>query len=80
MSAREREYFTSGLRGHVHGTEERVRAALEEVVAQTGADEVLVTTSTYDREALRESFTRLAHLAGLRPGPPPRGEGRGGGA
>ncbi|MFF8382555.1 MsnO8 family LLM class oxidoreductase [Streptomyces kanasensis] len=79
VSAREREYLASGLRGHVHGTEEQVREALEEVVAQTGADELLVTTSTYDREALRDSFGRLARLAGLRPGPPPRGEERGGG-
>jgi alkanesulfonate monooxygenase SsuD/methylene tetrahydromethanopterin reductase-like flavin-dependent oxidoreductase (luciferase family) len=67
MTAREREYYEAGLRGHVHGTEEQVRAALERVVAETGADELLVTTSTYDRVALRDSFRRLARLAGLRP-------------
>ncbi|MFB9393359.1 MsnO8 family LLM class oxidoreductase [Streptomyces coeruleoprunus] len=66
MTARQRESYESALRGHVHGTEEQVRAALDEVVEQTGADELLVTTSTYDRAALLDSFTRLSRLAGLR--------------
>ncbi|MEU3823154.1 LLM class flavin-dependent oxidoreductase [Streptomyces sp. NPDC030392] len=76
MTARQREYFEAGLRGHVHGTEARVRAALERVAAETGADELLVTTSTYDRAALRDSYRRLARLAGLRP-PAPARPGRG---
>ncbi|OEJ97780.1 methylene-tetrahydromethanopterin reductase [Streptomyces thermolilacinus SPC6] len=73
MTARQREFFEAGLRGHVHGTEDRVRAELAEVAALTGADELLVTTSTYDRAALRDSYRRLARLAGLRPaaGPAP---------
>lgn len=29
-----------------------------------GADEVLVTTSTYDRDALLDSFRRLARVTG----------------
>ncbi|MFV2120828.1 MsnO8 family LLM class oxidoreductase [Streptomyces sp. Act-28] len=79
MTARERERFESGSRGHVHGTEEQVRTALERVVAETGADELLVTTSTYDRAALRDSFRRLARLAGLRPPSPARARERPGG-
>ncbi|MFE6027157.1 LLM class flavin-dependent oxidoreductase [Streptomyces niveus] len=65
MTAKEREFYESGLRGHVQGTEEQVAAALESVIGETGADEVLVTTSSYDRDALLESFTRLARVAEL---------------
>ncbi|WP_411104663.1 LLM class flavin-dependent oxidoreductase [Streptomyces sp. cmx-4-9] len=65
MTAKERELYEAALTGHVHGTEEQVAAQLSEVAALTGADELLVTTSTYDRTALLDSFTRLARLAGL---------------
>lgn len=65
MTAKEREFYESGLRGHVAGTEEQVTEALEGVVKDTGADEVLVTTSTYDRGALLDSFRRLAGIASL---------------
>ncbi|MFF9868939.1 MsnO8 family LLM class oxidoreductase [Streptomyces sp. NPDC013953] len=65
MTAKQRELYESGLRGHVHGTEEQVRDALEEVVKETAADEILVTTSTYDRAALLDSHRRLARVAGL---------------
>lgn len=64
-TAKEREFYESGLRGHIQGTEEQVAEALESVIAESGADEVLVTTSTYDRDALLDSFTRLARVAGL---------------
>lgn len=69
MTARERTFYESGLTGHVHGTEEQVARALESVVEETGAQEVLVTTSTYDREALLDSYRRLSRIAGL--GRPP---------
>ncbi|MGW4683966.1 LLM class flavin-dependent oxidoreductase [Streptomyces sp. NPDC004244] len=65
MTAKERELYEGALAGHVHGTEEQVAAELAEVSALTGADELLVTTSTYDRDALLDSFGRLARLAGL---------------
>ncbi|MFC8830079.1 LLM class flavin-dependent oxidoreductase [Streptomyces sp. NPDC057137] len=65
MTAKEREFYESGLRGHVQGTEDQVADALESVIKETDADEVLVTTSTYDRDALLDSFTRLARVAGL---------------
>jgi hypothetical protein len=35
---------------------------LETVLKETAADEVLVTTSTYDREDLLDSYRRLASL------------------
>ncbi|MFB6538614.1 LLM class flavin-dependent oxidoreductase [Streptomyces noursei] len=65
MSARERDGYAAALRGHVHGTPEQVAAELGALIERTAADEVLVTTSTYDRAALLESFERLARLAGL---------------
>lgn len=68
MTEKQREFFESGLRGHVYGTQEQVAEALERVVKESGAREVLVTTSTYDREALRDSYRGLARVAGLRTG------------
>ncbi|MFJ2824723.1 MsnO8 family LLM class oxidoreductase [Streptomyces toxytricini] len=65
MTARERELYEGALAGHIHGTAEQVGGRLAEVAALTGADELLVTTSTHDRAALLDSFTRLARLAGL---------------
>ncbi|MFJ6793084.1 LLM class flavin-dependent oxidoreductase [Streptomyces sp. NPDC091268] len=64
MTPKERELYEGALAGHVHGTEEQVAAQLAEVEELTGADELLVTTSTYDREALLDSYRRLARLAG----------------
>ncbi|MFD7256262.1 MsnO8 family LLM class oxidoreductase [Streptomyces sp. NPDC059874] len=65
MSPKERELYEGALTGHIHGTEEQVAAELSEVAELTGADELLVTTSTYDRTALLDSFERLARITGL---------------
>ncbi|RSS73968.1 MsnO8 family LLM class oxidoreductase [Streptomyces sp. WAC06614] len=65
MSPKERERYEAALAGHVHGTEEQVAGELARVGRTVEADELLVTTSTYDRTALLDSFTRLARLAGL---------------
>ncbi|MCQ4211265.1 LLM class flavin-dependent oxidoreductase [Streptomyces longispororuber] len=67
MTAKERELYESGLRGHIVGTEQQVTDELEAVIKESGAQEVLVTTSTYDREGLLESFRRLARIARLTP-------------
>ncbi|RSN51480.1 LLM class flavin-dependent oxidoreductase [Streptomyces sp. WAC 04229] len=64
MTAKERDLYESGLAGHVAGTEEQVADALETLVKETGAQEVLVTTSTYDRAALLDSYRRLARVVG----------------
>ncbi|MFE7429168.1 MULTISPECIES: MsnO8 family LLM class oxidoreductase [unclassified Streptomyces] len=68
MTEKERDLYEKGLRGHVQGTEDQVAAALETVIGETGADEVLVTTSTHDREALVDSLRRLSRVAGLTAG------------
>ncbi|MHC3455257.1 LLM class flavin-dependent oxidoreductase [Streptomyces prasinus] len=65
MTARERDLYESGLGGHIAGTEEQVAGELETILKETGAQEVLVTTSTHDRTALLDSYRRLAALAGL---------------
>ncbi|MET9883202.1 LLM class flavin-dependent oxidoreductase [Streptomyces sp. NPDC006430] len=65
MTPKERDLYEGALVGHVHGTEEQVAQELAGVAELTGADELLVTTSTYDRTALLDSFERLARVAGL---------------
>ncbi|MCZ9352791.1 LLM class flavin-dependent oxidoreductase [Streptomyces mutabilis] len=67
MTAKERGLYESGLAGHLAGTEDQVAEELESLVEDTGAQEVLVTTSTYDREALLDSYRRLARVTGSEP-------------
>ncbi|MET9776933.1 LLM class flavin-dependent oxidoreductase [Streptomyces sp. NPDC006367] len=64
MTAKERGLYESGLTGHIAGTEEQVADALETLLKETGAQEVLVTTSTHDRAALLDSYRRLARVTG----------------
>ena len=62
MTERERGFYEAGLAGHIAGTEEQVAHELETVLKETAAQEVLVTTSTYDREALLDSYRRLSTI------------------
>jgi len=62
LSPRARTFYESGLTGHLAGTEEQVADELETLLKQTEAQEVLVTTSTYDRDALLDSYRRLATI------------------
>lgn len=62
MTDRERGFYEGGLAGHIAGTQEQVAHELETVLKETGAQEVLVTTSTYDRAALVDSYRRLARI------------------
>ncbi|RDG35128.1 LLM class flavin-dependent oxidoreductase [Streptomyces corynorhini] len=66
MTERERALFEEAARGRTHGTADEVAAGLEKLLGRTGADEFLVTTSTYDRAALLDSYRRLAALLGRR--------------
>ncbi|GAA0468158.1 MsnO8 family LLM class oxidoreductase [Streptomyces sp. NPDC046215] len=74
--AKERGFYEAALGGGLHGTEEEVAAALGSLIERSGADEVLVTTSGYDRVGLLDSYRRLARLAGL---PARASQGLGGG-
>lgn len=60
MTDKERGFYESGLTGHIAGTPEQVAGELEALLKETDADEVLVTTSTHDREALLDSYRLLA--------------------
>ncbi|MEV1067787.1 LLM class flavin-dependent oxidoreductase [Streptomyces sp. NPDC050263] len=62
MSPKERGFYESGLSGHLAGTEEQVTEELETLLKETGAQEILVTTSTYDRATLLDSHRRLAQI------------------
>ncbi len=65
MAGKERTHYEDALRGHLHGTAEEVVEELAEIVALSGADEVLVTTSS-----LRPCRPdRFLPQAGRRPGP-----------
>lgn len=66
MSEKEREFYEQSLRGQIYGTPAEVEAALGGLVQRTAADEVLITTNTYDRTELLASYEALAHLADLR--------------
>ncbi len=65
MGARERTAFEQALTGHIAGTPDQALDALTGLLERTGADEFLVTTSTYDRAELLTSYRLLAEAAGL---------------
>ncbi|MCG6494041.1 MsnO8 family LLM class oxidoreductase [Kitasatospora sp. A2-31] len=65
MTPRERAAYQEALRGHIAGTPARAAAELAALVERTRADEYLVTTSTYDRAALLDSYRLLAEAVGL---------------
>lgn len=67
MTERERRLVAESMRDQIHGTEDEVAEALERLITRTGADEILVHTSTFDRAARLESHRRLARLTGLLP-------------
>jgi luciferase family oxidoreductase group 1 len=51
----------------VIGTPEQVRAGIEEVASDYGAEEVIVVTITYDHGARRRSYELIAEAFGLTP-------------
>lgn len=52
------------LGGTIHGDAERVAQEISALVDRTGADEVIASTSMYDRDALARSDEALAELPG----------------
>jgi luciferase family oxidoreductase group 1 len=59
LTAREKEFFENALRGQIYGTPDAVDAALGDLVRRTASDEVLITTSAYDRGDLLASLAKL---------------------
>lgn len=62
MTGPERERFDEAMSGQLHGTQEDVAKALESLLERSAADEFLVTTSTYDRAELLDSYRLLAEV------------------
>jgi alkanesulfonate monooxygenase SsuD/methylene tetrahydromethanopterin reductase-like flavin-dependent oxidoreductase (luciferase family) len=62
----EGEPLVGGSRRITAGTPEQVRAGLETLAHQYGADEVIVVTITFDHAARRRSYELLADAFGLR--------------
>lgn len=62
MTGPERERFDQAMRGQLHGTQEDVAGGLESLLERSAADEFLVTTSTYDRAELLDSYRLLAEV------------------
>ncbi|MFD3747835.1 LLM class flavin-dependent oxidoreductase [Nocardia sp. NPDC058633] len=65
MTDRQRQLFERSLGSQIHGTEDQVAEAVENLVSRTDADEILVHTSTFDRDARWDSHRRLARVVGL---------------
>jgi luciferase family oxidoreductase group 1 len=66
--ASEGEPVVGGSRRITAGTPEQVRAGLETIAQQYGADEVIVVTITFDHAARRRSYELLADAFGLSAG------------
>ncbi|RRO14763.1 LLM class flavin-dependent oxidoreductase [Saccharopolyspora rhizosphaerae] len=62
MTDRERTHFTRAVRGHTYGTPDDVAPALEDLLATTAADELLVTTTGHDQDERLRSYRLLAEL------------------
>lgn len=59
----ERVAVESKLRAAIVGSNATVQAGLEQLVAATGADEVIAVTDTWNHEARLESYRRMAEIA-----------------
>ncbi|MCQ4122690.1 LLM class flavin-dependent oxidoreductase [Rhodococcus tibetensis] len=59
---RMREQIDASIESSIHGTPDEVRDELDSLFARTGAEELLASTSTFDREALFESDRKLSLL------------------
>jgi alkanesulfonate monooxygenase SsuD/methylene tetrahydromethanopterin reductase-like flavin-dependent oxidoreductase (luciferase family) len=61
----ERAAVESRLRAAIVGSNATVKAGLEKLVGDTGADEVIVVTDTYEHEDRLHSYRRVADIAGM---------------
>ncbi|HXF03744.1 MAG TPA: LLM class flavin-dependent oxidoreductase [Arthrobacter sp.] len=65
MTARQQALLSETLAAAVHGTADQVASRLALLLEASGADELMVTTNTFDTAALAETDRRLAALFGL---------------
>jgi len=59
----ERAAVENKLRAAIVGSDAAVKAGLQKLVADTGADEVIVVTDTYEQADRIESYRRVASVA-----------------
>ena len=59
----ERAAVESRLRAAIVGSNTTVKAGLEKLVGETGADEVIVVTDTYEHEDRLQSYRRVSEIA-----------------
>jgi luciferase family oxidoreductase group 1 len=59
----ERAAVENKLSAAIVGSDDTVKAGMEKLVAETGADELIVVTDTYDPRARLESYERVARIA-----------------
>jgi len=64
LETRERNPGGSGRRA-VIGSSETVRAGLQQVASEYGAEEVVIVTITYEHEARRRSYELIAETFGM---------------
>jgi luciferase family oxidoreductase group 1 len=64
-NAFERAAVESRLSAAIVGSDGTVKAGLERLIEETGADEVIVVTDTWDHEARLDSYHRVAKIAGM---------------
>ena len=64
-SDRERAFVEERLATQVIGAPDTVERGLDDLLRQTDADELMVTTMTFDQSDRRRSFEYLAELAGM---------------
>jgi len=61
----ERAAVENRLRAAIIGSDASVKAGLQQLVRDTGADEVIVVTDTYEHEDRLQSYQRVAGLASM---------------
>lgn len=61
----ERAAVENRLRAAIVGSDATVKAGLEKLVADTGADEVIVVTDTYEHSDRLQSYQRVGRIAGM---------------
>lgn len=72
----ERAAVESRLREAIVGSEDTVKAGLERLVANTGADEVVIVTDTWNHEARLDSYRRVSEIAAVMKTPAAAGVAR----
>jgi alkanesulfonate monooxygenase SsuD/methylene tetrahydromethanopterin reductase-like flavin-dependent oxidoreductase (luciferase family) len=59
----ERAAVENRLAAAIVGSDETVKAGLEKLVSETGADEVIAVTDTYEHADRLDSYRRVADIA-----------------